>query len=151
MTPPSYNEMRRVRISDGYNTTPDCLMNPELGVIFLQNPIIRVLKWKITSHNNTRFLYITDFTTVCNTVGFPLLGTPTDLNSSPGPETPKTECSGGLTTTVTAGVLRPGRDLNLLVSNILTAMTEHYTSGNGRAPLGTSHNRISNISFKKIS
>ena len=138
MNTASEGEMRRVRISDGYNMTSKCLMNQDLSVRFLQNPIIRVLKWRMINHNTTKCLHITEFITVKNTVDFPLLGNPRNLSNTAGPE----EAPGDLTTVGKVGVLRPGRDLNNLVSNIMTAMTQHYINGSAKVPIRSTSNRI---------
>ena len=136
MSPASEGDLRRVRISDGYNITSNCLMNQELGVVFLQNTIIRVLQWRMANDNNTRCLHITEFITVKNTVNFPLLGNPKNLSIiTTGPIAPKS-------TVGNDGVLRPGRDLANQVSNIMTAMTQHYISPSPSLPVRRSLNRI---------
>ena len=116
MFPSSEAEMRRVCISDSYNMTSNCLMDQELGVKFLKNPIIKVVKWRMIKDNNTKSLHIMEFITVKNTVNFSLLGNPTNLSSTTRP----------INSVENNGVLRPDRDLNNLVSNIMTAMTHHY-------------------------
>ena len=133
MIPASEGELRRVHISDSYHLTSNCLMNQELGVKFLQNPIIRVLKWSLeTGDDNSKYLHIMEFTTVKNSVNFPLLGNPTTLSAT-GPIKPSEEFP---------RVLRPDRYLNNLLSNIMTAMTRHYISGGGSASQRKSHNRL---------
>ena len=116
--------MRRVCISDSYNMTSNCLMNQELGVMFLKNPIIKVLKWRMTKDdNNTKSLHIMEFITVKNSVSFPVLGNPTNLQSIQLLSTTTFEEN-----VEKCGVLIPGRAVNNIIDKIMKNIKNHLIS-----------------------
>ena len=123
-SPARDSQVRYVRLSDGYKVAVHCLMNSKINVKFLQNPIIRVIKWSMVSHNNTQCLHVTEFITVKNSVDFPLLGTPTNLLQSMKllPTTTLEE------NVEKDGVLIPGRVLNNIMDKIMNNIKNHQIS-----------------------
>ena len=122
------SDVRRVRLSDGYNETVNCLMNSKINVEFLKHPIIRVVKWSMVRHQNTDCLRIMDFITVKNSLNFPLLGNPTILQSRQ--LLPKTTFEENVEED---GVLIPGRVLNIVIDRIMKNIRNHHISNNDTA------------------
>ena len=103
-------------------------MNHKTSVKLLHNPIIRVTAWTTISYHNTKqntktpILHIKEFSTLKNTIDFPLLGNPTNLFNS-----------GKISKTTSDsfeknGVLIPGINVSNLVSKIMKDMSNHFMS-----------------------
>ena len=121
LSSPRRDSLRRARLSDGYNETVNCLMNSKINVEFLNNPIIRVVKWSLIRHQNTECLHVTDFITVKNSLNFPLLGNPTNLLRMP--ILPKTTSEENVEKD---GVLIPGRVVNNIIDRIMKNISNHH-------------------------
>ena len=134
--------MRRVRLSDGYNETFNCLMNSKINVEFLKHPIIRVVKWSLVRHQDTDCLRVTDFIIVHNSLNFPLLGNPTILQSRQ--LTPKTTFEENVEKD---GVLIPGRVVNNIIDKIMENIRNHHISvgDKDKAKTGEEHKSSSSI------
>ena len=115
--------VRRVKVSDGYHTTDNCLMNQQINVKLLQNPVIKVTSWTFTTYQNLPRFHITEFVTVKNTVDFPLLGNPVTIKTLL-PILPKTTSEN----VEKDGVLIPGSNVNNIVFKILKKIRNHHIS-----------------------
>ena len=116
------SEVRRASLSDGYNVSANCLMNTKIAVEFLQNPIIKVVKWRLIRYENTECLHVMEFTIVHNSLNFPLLGKPIKLIQCV-PLLPKTTFEENVEKD---GVLIPGRVVNSIIDRIMLSIREHH-------------------------